>query len=169
MLNFLQSFLYYLQVDVIEPASQRLQSSLRKGVISVDDIIFLHNDFLDSCVKDCILSDAKILQNITNLLSVCTLFANFTKRFFATSLKKALDEIHADEYVDRQLNDDDDEDLLIKLADIAASNRFDETVEKFEQSFEAHFKQLTEMLGGFSAGMEDFHMFASRLRSAYSI
>mmetsp|Transcript_24610 Transcript_24610/g.97225 ORF Transcript_24610/g.97225 Transcript_24610/m.97225 type:complete len:142 (-) Transcript_24610:65-490(-) len=62
MLNFVQSYLYYMQVEVIEPASQSLRGRMSREDMSIDNMMFLHDDFLGTCVKDCILTNAKILQ-----------------------------------------------------------------------------------------------------------
>ncbi|KAJ8902226.1 hypothetical protein NDN08_006634 [Rhodosorus marinus] len=163
MLNFVQSYLYYMQVEVIEPASQSLRSRMSREDMSIDNMMFLHDDFLGTCVKDCILTNAKILQIITNLLSVCMLFANYSDRF----TNSAMEEAYAWKG-DPDARETVTMDPIADLQGIAWDNRFHETVAKFKKNFDAHLAQLLEVLGAFAQGEVEPHLssLCSRLDSS---
>ncbi|ORY93853.1 gamma-tubulin complex component protein [Syncephalastrum racemosum] len=63
MLIFCQQFAYYVTNEVLEPNWRRLQSNLTK-VSTVDQVLQFHSDFLDTCLKDCMLTNAKLLRVI---------------------------------------------------------------------------------------------------------
>jgi gamma-tubulin complex component 2 len=46
-------------------------------VNNVDEILACHCDFLDSCLKDCMLTIPPILRTVTKLLSICVEFCQF--------------------------------------------------------------------------------------------
>jgi hypothetical protein len=48
---------------------------------SADDILRAHRDFLDLCLKECLLTDPELLRVLTKLMTVCLTFANTVERF----------------------------------------------------------------------------------------
>lgn len=78
MLVFVQQLLYFCTAEVIEPNWQALMSRLEekkgagadgdtsgtKPVISrtVDELMQDHVDFLDTCLKECMLTNSKLLR-----------------------------------------------------------------------------------------------------------
>lgn len=75
MLIFVQQFAYYVTNEVLEPNWRRLESNLQK-VSTVDQVLQYHSDFLDTCLKECMLTNAKLLRvriislfNISNVLN----------------------------------------------------------------------------------------------------
>lgn len=70
MLAYIQQLLYFCTSEVIEPNWQGLMDKLQEGssssVSTVDELMQNHVDFLDTCLKECMLTNAK-------LLSVCIL------------------------------------------------------------------------------------------------
>ncbi|KAL8841844.1 MAG: hypothetical protein Q9176_003031 [Flavoplaca citrina] len=94
MLVFVQQFTYYCTAEVIEPNWQRLMAKVNGHDISndrgpgpppkvsrtVDELMEDHVDFLDTCLKECMLMNAKLLRLHSKLTTVCTIFANYTAR-----------------------------------------------------------------------------------------
>ena len=86
MLNFVQQFTYYCTAEVIEPNWQNLME--------------VHVDFLDTCLKECMLMNSKLLKVVTTsltllllshigqihdkLVTCCTWFAAHTASFSRT-------------------------------------------------------------------------------------
>ena len=73
MLVFIQHFTYYCTAEVIEPNWQNLmarvteceQASLggsQKIIRTVDELMEDHVDFLDTCLKECMLMNSKLLK-----------------------------------------------------------------------------------------------------------
>ncbi|RUP46947.1 Spc98 family-domain-containing protein, partial [Jimgerdemannia flammicorona] len=74
MLVFVQQFAYYVTSEVLEPNWRVLEMNLAKvgvrvgrlmackGVSTVDQVLQYHSDFLDTCLKECMLTNAKLLR-----------------------------------------------------------------------------------------------------------
>ncbi|KAF0711813.1 Aste57867_5071 [Aphanomyces stellatus] len=81
MLHFQQNFVYYMMFEVISPRWHALEAQLVTEVTTVDDILNCHRDFLDQCLKECLLTDPDLLRVLTKLMTVCLTFANSIDRF----------------------------------------------------------------------------------------
>jgi gamma-tubulin complex component 2 len=46
-------------------------------VNNVDDVLVCHSDFLDNCLKDCMLTDPALLRTVNKLMAVCVQFCHF--------------------------------------------------------------------------------------------
>ena len=118
MLNFVQQFMYYCTSEVVEPNWHNLMTkvngnekdgkSARGGAQpqvnrTVDELMEDHVDFLDTCLKECMLMNSKLLrvnlpgsrvywspvltfqyQIHSKLMSCCTFFAAYTSSFSRT-------------------------------------------------------------------------------------
>ncbi|XP_023945921.2 gamma-tubulin complex component 2 isoform X2 [Bicyclus anynana] len=76
MLSCVQHLQYYMCVEVIEPSWCHLIQSLDK-VNNVDEVLERHNDFLESCLGDCMLTSPQLLKAVTTLCLVCVQFCTF--------------------------------------------------------------------------------------------
>ncbi|KAF2257809.1 hypothetical protein CC78DRAFT_505667 [Lojkania enalia] len=99
MLCFVQQLLYYCTAEVIEPNWVSLMSRLKeegkedvkgKGKVddeggtphvkrTVDELMQDHVDFLATCLKECMLTNSKLLRINNKIMSTCTMFATFTQ------------------------------------------------------------------------------------------
>jgi gamma-tubulin complex component 2 len=61
MLSFIKQLLYFCTNEVIEPNWLNMQVRLEK-VTTVDELMRDHIDFLDTCLKECMLTNAKLLK-----------------------------------------------------------------------------------------------------------
>lgn len=73
MLNFVQNLQYYMMCEVLEPNWRQLEKGLR-SVSNIDDVLLMHNDFLDKCLRDCMLSSRDVLKTMSRLLAICISF-----------------------------------------------------------------------------------------------
>ncbi|KAG8517503.1 Gamma-tubulin complex component 2 [Galemys pyrenaicus] len=80
MLNFVQNIQYYMMFEVMEPTWHVLEKNLRSAA-NIDDVLGHHTGFLDSCLKDCMLTNPELLRVFSKLLSVCVMFTNCMQRF----------------------------------------------------------------------------------------
>lgn len=80
MLHFQQNFVYYMMVEVVSQRFHSFEKDLLQ-VKSVDDIMQFHEEYLDSCLKECLLTDPDLLRVLTKLMTVCMTFANSIERF----------------------------------------------------------------------------------------
>ncbi|KAJ8927046.1 hypothetical protein NQ314_020533 [Rhamnusium bicolor] len=76
MLHCVQNLEYHMMVEVIEPHWCTFLQRIGK-VNNVDEILSCHCDFLDSCLKDCMLTIPPILSTIIKLLAICEEFCKF--------------------------------------------------------------------------------------------
>lgn len=60
MLHFIQQITYYMFFEVIEPQWARFEAHL-SCVSTVDDLLEKHEDFLNSCLKESMLTDPKLI------------------------------------------------------------------------------------------------------------
>ncbi|KAG7400522.1 Gamma-tubulin complex component 2 [Phytophthora boehmeriae] len=85
MLHFQQNFVYYMMFEVISPRWHDFQQQLDCAG-TVDDILEFQGEFLDICLKECLLTDPDLLRVLTKLMTVCMTFANsiecFTRPYF---------------------------------------------------------------------------------------
>lgn len=61
MLSFVQQILAFATFEVLEPNWRALELKLAK-VTTVDQLLKDHVDFLDTCLKECMLTSSKLLQ-----------------------------------------------------------------------------------------------------------
>ncbi|RKF81450.1 Spindle pole body component alp4 [Golovinomyces cichoracearum] len=87
MLVFVQQLLYFCTAEVIEPNWHNLMSRLNEKedckvgtspVRTVDELMQDHVDFLDTCLKECMLTNSRLLRIHSKLMQTCTFFATYT-------------------------------------------------------------------------------------------
>lgn len=61
MLAFVQQILAFVTFEVLEPNWRNLEQKLHK-VTTVDQLLRDHVDFLDTCLKECMLTSSKLLK-----------------------------------------------------------------------------------------------------------
>ncbi|EFX01498.1 spindle pole body component [Grosmannia clavigera kw1407] len=99
MLVFVQQLLAFCTAEVIEPNWQALMSRLGGGDgqpaalpgRTVDELMQDHVDFLDTCLKECMLTNSKLLKIHAKLMQTCFSFVNF-----ASYLTRNMDKIDRD-------------------------------------------------------------------------
>ncbi|KAG8425343.1 gamma tubulin complex Spc97/GCP2 subunit Alp4 [Metarhizium acridum] len=89
MLVFVQQLLYFCTAEVIEPNWTKFMSRLSANdgdptkpsapTRTVDELMQDHVDFLDTCLKECMLTNSKLLRIHSKLMQTCTIFAAYTK------------------------------------------------------------------------------------------
>ncbi|KAK4886580.1 hypothetical protein RN001_002851 [Aquatica leii] len=76
MLHCIQNLEYHMMVEVIEPHWCNFMQKITK-VSNIDEVLSCHCDFLDSCLKDCMLTISNLLNTVTNILAICVKFCKF--------------------------------------------------------------------------------------------
>ena len=85
MLHCVQNLIYYMMFEVIEPNYLEMEA----GIVSpaaqkdqtVDDILAVHNHFLERTTEACLLTNSALVCALTRLLRTCLLFSNQMELF----------------------------------------------------------------------------------------
>ncbi|PSR76389.1 hypothetical protein PHLCEN_2v8485 [Hermanssonia centrifuga] len=82
MLAFVQQILAFATFEVLEPNWRKLEGKLEAGKVdTVDQLLRDHVDFLDTCLKECMLTSSKLLRAYSRLIVTCSTFALYTAPF----------------------------------------------------------------------------------------
>ncbi|KAK0255696.1 hypothetical protein B0A54_11011 [Friedmanniomyces endolithicus] len=166
MLCFVQQLLYFCTSEVIEPNWNGFMGRLsqaeeaerggkvevpeeqaRLGAVNkiekegvakrtVDELMQDHVDFLATCLKECMLTNSKLLRINSKVMSTCTLFANYTtslSRYLASLTTPSADNNAAPAYDPAKLD---------KLFSI---------LQQYEDHFSRHLKILLDALNYLAA------------------
>lgn len=72
--------------EVFESSWNIFEEGIRK-VANIDDVIVHHNNFLDTCLRDCLITSKSFL-NIQKIMSLCTMFSDFVQAITQSSKEK---------------------------------------------------------------------------------
>ncbi|KAJ3061443.1 hypothetical protein HDU98_002651, partial [Podochytrium sp. JEL0797] len=152
MLMFVQQFLHFICFDVIEPSWRVFEAELVK-VTTVEEVLKIHNDFLDTCLKDCLLTNQKLLKHFGSLMKVCTDFSLFANAFLLERFGS----------LNPRDEDDDENDTppapppSIQFASLSSTSDASRTLQQFEDAQIAsmrefiHALQFAESMSGFES------------------
>lgn len=93
MQHFVREMVSYM-AEVLETAWRRMEAEVKKAG-TVDEVIRVHDAFLDQCLRECLLTSHQLLRQFSKLLMTCLLFAESIDRFTA-SVRRDLDRRGAD-------------------------------------------------------------------------
>ncbi|PLB34187.1 gamma-tubulin-complex subunit SPC97 [Aspergillus candidus] len=156
MLVFVQQLLYFYTAEVVEPNWQNLMDRVngtdadgsevtvngtKQVNRTVDELMQDHVDFLDTCLKECMLTQAKLLKIHSKLMTCCTMFASWT----ASSLARALASADPDLTGNKQTNPDG------RSYDPARIGKLEDTLKRYEDHFNRHLRILMDSLNYFAA------------------
>ncbi|KAB8256988.1 Spc98 family-domain-containing protein [Aspergillus pseudonomiae] len=156
MLVFVQQLLYFCTAEVIEPNWQNLMDRVngtdadgsevtvngtKQVNRTVDELMQDHVDFLDTCLKECMLTQAKLLKIHSKLMTCCTMFASWT----ASSLARAL--ATADPELSRNKASNPDG----RGYDPSRISKLEDTLKRYEDHFSRHLRILMDSLNYFAA------------------
>lgn len=82
MMNAIQNLEYYMMIEVIEPVWHIFMQQMAKAK-NIDDVLMHHEDFLDHCLKNCMLTYPELLHRIVNVCNTCISFCQFIEVSFA--------------------------------------------------------------------------------------
>ena len=56
-----------------------------KSVQTIDNVLQIHNDFLETCLKDCLLTTPELLRCLAKLQAICVTFSNAMMRLIPSA------------------------------------------------------------------------------------
>ncbi|KAJ5569612.1 uncharacterized protein N7459_009042 [Penicillium hispanicum] len=170
MLVFVQQLLYFCTAEVIEPnwvglmdrvngadanGSEVTVNGTKQVNRTVDELMQDHVDFLDTCLKECMLTQAKLLkvcerphfhghanassaQIHSKLMTCCTMFAQWTAGTLARILVQADPDLAGEKAAGAE-NKPYDPNRILKLED---------TLKRYEDHFSRHLRILMDRCVG---------------------
>ncbi|KAI4867104.1 Spc98 family-domain-containing protein [Hypoxylon rubiginosum] len=173
MIVFVQQLLYFCTLEVIEPNWQSLMSRLKakdgsldgsgKPDRTVDELMQDHVDFLDTCLKGCMLTNGKLIRIHSKLMQTCIAFAahmNWLSRELEKSDPDLIGPIQPPNMTDKewrryqavktQKSHNDSGSSQLQDEEARISNLFD-LIGNWERNFSRHLQILMDALNHYAA------------------
>merc|ERR1711936_768774 len=81
--------------EVLEPNWEEMIAKIRSGkVANVDQVLKIHDDFLTTCLYDCLLSNITLLTTVRKLLGICCDFSDYMQLARENYNEKILNILH---------------------------------------------------------------------------
>ncbi|OJD22705.1 hypothetical protein ACJ73_05945 [Blastomyces percursus] len=161
MLIFVQQLLYFCTAEVIEPNWQNLMDRVngddadgtevmvngtKQVNRTVDELMQDHVDFLDTCLKECMLTQGKLLKIHSKLMICCTMFASWTASSLSRSLVSADPDLSGPNSKQSVAGSD-----ATKAYDPTRLGKLEDTLKRYEDHFNRHLRILMDSLNYFAA------------------
>lgn len=130
---------------------------------NIDDVLGHHTSFLDSCLKDCMLTNPELLRVFSKLMSVCVMFTNCMQRFTQSmKLDSELGRLTLEhgtmqgppteaERAEERARKELARKCLAEHVDAPQlASSFEATINKFDKNFSAHLLDLLARLSVYS-------------------
>lgn len=145
MLNFIQNYQHYMTFEAIEPNWCMMVDKIQSAS-TIDELLREHNDFIDRCLKDCMLTDLDVLRLISKIFTICAKFSTVMLHHYKA------------EFPDKPgtLPPDDAESKEIKKVVEASSVSLDATLASLDRQFTQKLVELLDYLSIVSAKDERY-------------
>ena len=165
MLNFVQNLQYYMMFEVLEPNWIELEHKLRTAS-TIDDVLARHNDFLDKCLRDCLLSSRDILENMSRLMTICTTFTGHMQLVSLESRGAMVSVSDRPPVIRSKM-------VLSSMGDVIEGATSTQAIERFDRSFTKELVSLldklhslqTDTVGGIVARLDFNGFYQQKLTS----
>ncbi|XP_031339434.1 gamma-tubulin complex component 2-like isoform X1 [Photinus pyralis] len=153
MLHCIQNLEYHMMVEVIEPHWSAFMQKIAK-VSNVDEVLTCHCDFLDACLKDCMLTITSLLNTITNILAICVKFCKFMQRTQQHFVEAELD-ILPSSFVDSFCQGEGSLNITDGQQQTEKVESFRESIASLDLEFSEALKELLEQINGLNKETSD--------------
>ncbi len=136
MLQFVRNMVYYTLADVLEPNWRKLTAAIAKAE-TLDEIIAHHATFLDTSLRESLVSNDKHLRTLYGITQVCLLFSAYTERICGG------------------MNAQSDPNEIL---DYMKTHKYQMTVSKFETKFDVKLKTLMDGLQAMAKKRASSHL-----------
>ena len=127
-----------MMFEVLEPNWIELEHKLRTAS-TIDDVLARHNDFLDKCLRDCLLSSRDILENMSRLMTICTTFTGHMQLVSLETRGATISVRDRPPVIKSEL-------VLASMGDVMEGATSTEAIKRFDQSFTKELKSLLDKL-----------------------
>ncbi|OEL21862.1 Gamma-tubulin complex component 2 [Dichanthelium oligosanthes] len=147
MLKFVNSLLHYLTFEVLEPNWHLMHDRLQTAR-SIDEVIQIHDFFLQKCLKECLLLSPKLLVKVEKLKALCLQYAT-SIQLLMPSIDVANTENTSKSAKSRsRINKSQERHQQLKLA--SENVVMSESILKFEAAFNSELQSLAPTLSNSS-------------------
>jgi gamma-tubulin complex component 2 len=151
---FIRHMQSHLASQVIEQNWQYFLSRM-SNTTTVDELLEFHTDFLDTCLKQGMLTNAKLLKLFGKLFHVCIVFTHYMDRFVRLFLVDGYEPSIGDRASHIRHTTLPHPSQIERLV---ADESFDRTITKFEENFTHHLRLLIDGLHFYSSADCEDHM-----------
>jgi gamma-tubulin complex component 2 len=74
MFHFVHNLYYYMAIEVIQPKWHEMIDELKKAA-TVDEVVKIHGDFLDGCLRECLLTNHELIKVPVDFPHTCSMFS----------------------------------------------------------------------------------------------
>ncbi|CAN6195447.1 unnamed protein product [Urochloa humidicola] len=147
MLKFVNSLLHYLTFEVLEPNWHLMHDHLQSSR-SIDEVIQIHDFFLQKCLKECLLLSPELLVKVEKLKALCLQYAT-SIQLLMPSIEVTKSENTSKSGKSRsRTNKSQDREQQLKLA--SENVIMSESIMKFEAAFNSELQSLSPILSNSS-------------------
>ena len=147
MLNFIKNIIYYFFNEIIEPNYIKLMNNLQISS-SMEEVMKYHDEFLDICLRDCLLANNSLLGEMNNVVMCCSIFSRLLGKFYGNAIlaqKDVLQKRIGIRYkgmsvLERKKMILEEQSQAVKKALFEGEVKFDGYIEKFSKSFDTRFQ-----------------------------
>lgn len=159
MLNFIKNISHYIFHEVIETNYHYFIEQLLK-VDSFNNILELHNSFLDKCLKESFLSDFELMTILNGIIQACLFYSGIVIKFYNSAFH---DETILRDTINVKKQKFDYNYKLKKkielenelIENVFVNNRLGETIRGIEKKFDEGLEIFLEKLSKMSLRSED--------------
>ncbi|PKA60604.1 Gamma-tubulin complex component 4 like [Apostasia shenzhenica] len=145
MLKFINTFLHYLTFEVLEPNWHLMHNRLQT-VKSIDEVIQLHDFFLQKCLKECLLLSPPLVKKVEKLKLICLQYAA-SIQLFLPSMHTSNADNAADKFAFGSGTSRARKSPRRNRALCPAENHmFSDSITRFEKEFNAELRRLGPIL-----------------------
>ncbi|EGG19365.1 spindle pole body component 97 [Cavenderia fasciculata] len=92
LIHFLQNLEYYMMLEVLEPNWNRMKEAIKNST-TVDEVIKVHDSFLETCLTECMLTDTRLVSLLMKFLNLCTLVSDLITKLVSEDTVLVVEEV----------------------------------------------------------------------------
>ena len=152
MLTFIQNLIYYFFNEIIEPQFMKLMKNLYNSS-SMEEVMKYHDEFLDVCMKDCLLGNDEVLADMYSVIQCCSVYSLLIRRYYKNALRKEKD-IHQQnigrkkerDVFERKKRQIQEQEMAVKSILLDPTLKYDSFNQQFKMRFLERFKKFVRKI-----------------------
>nr|CAG4715048.1 unnamed protein product [Naegleria fowleri] len=145
MIHFIQHFLSYALIEVVEKNYVEMERKIRQAT-TLDEVLKSHEQFLDSSLNGCLVSSSDAFKCLNKLLTCCNLFSKYMNQFSSAISNNVAEGLSEQAALTDGQTFEHRRERLAQSSEIARNTAHDDSynrsIAKFTQTFESTLNQL---------------------------